>query len=339
MISAADFVHLPCTPDLIEGGIAYACQSLPHIYQPREASPPTRLRRLAAAVGVELAFRRYLAAQDIPFGVRNLTPFASPERFDVALGGRRCEIKSFFISRRLQVAALRVQPGLALKAPALVPLDHYSTDGQSADDLYLFAFLTGTVAQSAGHAPRAAGNGARTFLIHVMPRAWARPDAWISLGPLALKSDSDQSIRLELGGQDAGRNFVTRSVELPRRTRVEVEVDFHSLAFVHAEKAPGGQLGVHSPSRRETYLIGPRDWRDIWVQGQDLFLTGWMPRDEFRRRARLIPEGRRVFQFDETRTKNLAVAMSDMRPLAELLDRVRAWVSTRPGVPTQRQSA
>ena len=48
-----------------------------------------------------------------------------------------------------------------------------------------------------------------------------------------------------------------------------------------------------------------------------LFL-GWMTRQEFRTRAKLIPQGRRVFQFDRTKTRNLAVPVSDLKPIAEL---------------------
>ena len=55
------------------------------------------------------------------------------------------------------------------------------------------------------------------------------------------------------------------------------------------------------------------------------FLTGWITREEFRRRATLIREGSRVFQYDQTRTKNLAVPVSDLKPMSELFE--QAYVS------------
>jgi hypothetical protein len=55
----------------------------------------------------------------------------------------------------------------------------------------------------------------------------------------------------------------------------------------------------------------------------DIYLAGWITRQEFRRRASLIPEGSLVFQYRQTRTKNLAVAVSDLRPMNELFERLR----------------
>lgn len=325
MITISDLIRLPYTPDLTEGGIAYACRSLSHTYDRMGSSPFDRLRRIVAGVAVELAFRRYLGQQNIPFDVKGATPFTDPDRYDVSLGGHRCDIKSFLISHRTQITALRADLGLMLKAPALVPLDQYSAEGHSEEDLYLFAFLTGLIAASPDDMQKASEAGRPIYLIHTMPKSWTQPQNWIPLGPLALKSESDETLRLEIGGQDAGRDFVTRSIELAPRTRLEVEADFHSLAYVHVQSRPSARLGIHSPSRQETYLIEPTMWSNIWVYGMDIYLTGWISRGEFRRRASLIHEGSRVFQYDRTRTKNLAVPLGDLRPLPELFERVRKW--------------
>ncbi len=161
------------------------------------------------------------------------------------------------------------------------------------------------------------------YLIHTMPKSWTRPQSWISLGPLALKSESDETLRLEIGGQDSGRDFMTRKLELPPRTRIEAKGDFYSLAYIHIESKPKARLGIHSPTRKETYLIEPIAWSNIWVYGMDIYLTGWITREEFRRRASLIHEGSRVFQYDQTRTKNLAVPVSDLKPMSELFELVR----------------
>jgi len=57
----------------------------------------------------------------------------------------------------------------------------------------------------------------------------------------------------------------------------------------------------------------------------NIFLAGWIAREEFRRRAVLIREGSRVFQYDTTRTKNLAVPVRDLHPLGALLEKVKEW--------------
>ena len=210
-----------------------------------------------------------------------------------------------------------------LKAPALVPLDQYSADGHSDSDLYLFAFLTGLIAAAPDDLQKALDAKQPTYLIHTMPKSWTRPRSWISLGPLALKSESDETLALEIGGQDSGRDFMTRKLTLPPRTRIEVDGEFYSLAYIHIESKPKARLGIYSPPRKETYLVEPIAWSNIWVYGIDIFLAGWITREEFRRRASLIHEGSRVFQYDQTRTKNLAVPVSDLRPMSELFERIR----------------
>ncbi len=323
MITISDFLRIPYTPDLTEGGIAYAGRSLPHTYDRMGGSPFDRLRHIVAGVAVELAFRRHLTQQNIPFDIKGAAPFTDPDRYDVSLGGHRCDIKSFLISHRTQITSLRAEPELILKAPALVPLDQYSANDHSDNDLYLFAFLTGLVAASPDDLQKAVDANQPTYLIHTMPKSWTRPQPWIPLGPLVLKSESDETLRLEIGGQDSGRDFMTRKTELPPRTRIELDGDFYSLAYIHVESKPKARLGIYSPTRKETYLIEPITWSNIWVYGMDIFLTGWITREEFRRRASLIHEGSRVFQYNLTRTKNLAMPVSDLKPMSELFERVR----------------
>jgi hypothetical protein len=54
-------------------------------------------------------------------------------------------------------------------------------------------------------------------------------------------------------------------------------------------------------------------------------LTGWLTRAEFKQQADPIQEGARVFQYDRTRTKNLAVPVQNLKPISDLLERVSEW--------------
>lgn len=335
MISAADFVCLPYTPDLTEAGISYACRSLPHTYDHMGGSSFDRLRRIVVGIAVELAFRRFLLQQDVPFDVKGATAFTEPDRYDVALGGHRCDIKSFLISYREQIRSLSVAPEQLLKAPALVPLDQHAGEEHAPGDVYLFAFLTGLVAAAPDDVRKAAQADRPMYWMHAMPPAWVRPRTWTPLGSLVLKSESDEPLSIELGGQDGAREFITYALELPPHQRVEIKVGFHSLAYVHAGKRPSARLGLYSPARRETYLVAPVGWGNIWVYGMKIFLTGWITKDEFRQRASLLREGSRVFQYDRTRTKNLAVPVVDLRPLEKLLSLGRAQA----GPPSNASSA
>ena len=324
MITVNDFIHLPYTRDLTEGGIAYAVHSLPYTYNRMGGSVYERLRRIVAGVAVELAFRRFLAEQNVPFDVLGATPFTDPDHYDVALGGRRCDIKSFLITHREQISDMKRNPQLVLKAPALVPSDQNAAEGHTNQDLYLFAFLSGLVAASPGEVEKIVQSKQDAYLIHAMPDAWNRPESWNPLGTLALKSESQESLAVEIGGQDAGRALRSLEVQLPPKTRVQVDDPFHTLAYVHVKSPLKGRLGIHCAQRKGTYLIEPSDWGNIWVYGLDILLAGYLTRAEFNQRASFIREGARVFQYNRTRTKNLAVSVYDLRPISELLEDARA---------------
>jgi hypothetical protein len=325
MISVSDFIHLPYTRDLTEGGIAYAVHSLPYTYNRMGGSSYERLRRIVAGVAVELAFRRYLAEQDVPFDVMGATPFTDPDHYDVSLGGRRCDIKSFLITHREQIAEMKRNPQVVLKAPALVPSDQNAAEGHSNQDIYLFAFLSGLVWSSLDEMEKTKHTDKASYWLHAMPDTWNRPERWNPLGALALKSEAEETLTVEIGGQDAGRAMRSLEIRLPPRTRVRVDDRFFSLAYVHVQYPPRARLGLHSPQLKETHIIDPSDWNNIWVYGEDILLAGYLDRGEFNRRASFIREGARVFQYNRTRTKNLAVSVYDLRPLSELLARARAW--------------
>lgn len=330
MLSNSSLLRLPIPRDLIEGGIAYAVRSLPHTFDRKDGSPYDRLRRIVASVAVELAFRRHLSQLDIPFEVKGATPFTDPDRYDVTLGGHRCDVKSFLISHREQIQSLHSTPHLLLDAPALVPLDQYAAEGHRDDDIYLFAFVTGLLASAQRDLQKALAAGQPIHLINALPKEWGKPLNWNPLGTLAFKSDCNVSITVELNGQTEDREFVTETLVLPPRTRVEAKTNFFALAAVHVQSPPEGRIAVHSPARRDIYVIHPLEWGNIWVYGMDIYLTGWIPREEFRRRADLIREGTRVFQFEQTRTKNLALPIRELHPLEDLFERVRKWESEKP---------
>jgi hypothetical protein len=329
MLTSSDLIRLPFTADLTEGGIAYAVRSLPYTYNRMGGSPFDRLRRIVAGVAVELAFRRYLNQQEIPFDVKGATPFTDPDRYDVSLGGHRCDIKSYLITFRSQIAEMRRNPAIVLKAPALVPSDQHAGEGHSDKDLYLFAFLSGLVAASLEDLKKVNEAGQPAYLIHTMPEAWTRPQNWNPLGALALKSDSDETLTVELGGQAEGRGFLTRTVEVPAQTRVVVDDPFFALTYVHIHKMFKGRLGIYNTRRKETYVINHGEWGNIWIYGMDILLAGYMARNEFGRRASHLQAGARVFQYRETRVKNLALTVENLNPLPALLEQVREWENAK----------
>jgi hypothetical protein len=324
-MQSTDFLRFPFSHDLIEGGIAYATRLLSHSITHINDSQYDHLRHRVAGAAVELAFRRYLTQNRIPFSVKTATAFTDPDRYDVSLGGHRCDLRSFLISHREQIQDIRQDPGILLDAPALVPLDQDAGEGHHDEDIYLFAFTTGLIAASQDDLQKAITAGQPIHLMHAMPRKWANPRTWTPLGKLALKSESDPSITVELGGQTEDREFVSERLVLPPRTRVEAQTEYFSISSIHVERPPNARVAVRSPMQDETHVIQPSEWSNIWVYGMDIYLAGWISRGQFRNQADLISPGTRVFQYQRTRVKNLSLPVRGLFPLEVLLGKVKAW--------------
>lgn len=320
MLTHSDFIRLPYTPDLTEGGVEFALRSLAYSYEREGRSPYGRLRRLVANVAVEVAFRRHLSQNNIPFDVRSVTPFTDRERFDVVLGGRRCDIKSFLISHREQIKQIRQDPAVLLGAHALVPSDSHAGDGHSYDDIYLFAFMNGLVAASQADLQKAMAKKQPYYLVHVMPISWRKPITWTPLGELTLKSESAEELIVEINGQDAAREVKRVVVSLPPGGKVHVNESFHSITALHVRRKPEARVGIRCEREAEPHLIAPHDWSNIWVYGMDIFMVGYASYEEMGQRAILLPPNSRTFQYERTHVKNLSLSVSKLKPLKRLLD-------------------
>jgi hypothetical protein len=160
-----------------------------------------------------------------------------------------------------------------------------------------------------------------------MPDEWRKPAAWHPLGPLVVKSESDEGMLVEVSGQDEARGFLTRTVNLPPQKRVAIPESFYSVTSLHVKNLPAARLGIHSPVIKEAHVVPPLEWGNIWVYGMEIYLAGFISRAEFRQRAKFIPAESKVFQYAHTKTKNQAVPVSGLRSMQELFARVKEWAA------------
>ncbi len=323
MLTEDDLIRLSYTPGLTEGGIAYACRSLVHTYDRMGGNVFHRLRRIVAGIAVELAFRRYLHEQGVPFDTLGATPFTEPDHYDLALGRHHCDVKSYLVSHRRQISLLRRQPERILDAQALIPMDQFLADGHRGEDIYLFAFLLGLVTASRQEMERAQAAGQPIYLVHPLPKVWSKPAGWRPLERLTLKSEGEETLQVELGGQNAAREFITCRCELPSRTRVSPACEFYTLCYVHVPTLPTARLGLYAPACGDPYLIHPHEWGNIWVYGMEIWLIGWLTHAQFRAQATVLPAGTPAFPYARTRTRNLAVPVRALQPIWPLLERLR----------------
>ncbi len=328
MITSSDFITIPYTPDMTLGGIAYACKSLPYTYNRMGTSPFKRLQRIVAGVAVELAFRRYLSQGNIPHDSLGATPFTAPDRYDIAIGGRRCDLKSFLLIHKDKISQIRKDPGQLLNAQALVPTDQMTSSHLGDEDLFIFAFLTALLTPNQDSLKKAQEAEQPIYMIYPLPKNWTRSNHRTPLGTLALKSNATKQIKLELGGQDGEQKNLSEHIKLRPGIRMTAQGAFHVLHYLHTPDIPDGPVGVHSPALDETLIVNPLDWGNIWIYGMEIIFTGYMTRGEFRRRATPLPAGSHVFQYPRTSTSNFALPIRDLYPISGLFQQAKAWVST-----------
>ncbi len=309
-VSPADFLRLPYSADLSEGGIAYALRLLA-----RENTSYERLIRLTAEFAAQLALRRHLARLGVPFEVESALPLDDLSKYRLRLGARRCEIQPFFVSRPSQIKQALRNPEILLNAPALVSAEADAAEGRADSDFCLFAFVFGAKADSLrAEQPR--------YFLHILPPWWSAPAHWRPLGEMILKSEATLRVEAELHGLDEARGFLCERLILPPKTRVRVKQSFYSLSSIHLQGTPAARLGISVEKRAR--VIAPQDWRNIRIDGAEIFFAGYLSRGEFRRKAERLPPQADVFQYSRTRFKNLAVPVSALRPMRELFERARS---------------
>ena len=326
MSSFQTILRLPYDASLTVAGIEYAKKSLHYTFNRMHLGLEARLRKIVAGVAVELAFRRWLQGQSVPYELLGATPFTEKDKYDLRLGGRRCDVKSFLISDRPQISALRRDPAWLNAAEALVPEDQFQSDRLGEEDIYLFGFLAGLETRTARDLQRALAAEQPVYLVHTVgqPR-WHGAGAWRSLGRLVFKADADTPVDLEAGGQVGDHTARVEQLRLEPRVRTASLAEFYSLLYLHVPSLPGGPVGVHSPELRESAVIEPHKWVNIWVYGIEVFMAGWLPKAEFRSLSRRLPAGSAVLQYPRTQTNNRAVPVPQLRPVDELADKVRQW--------------
>jgi hypothetical protein len=320
MLVASDLLVLSFSTELTQAGITYTCHSLHHLITQEGNKDLTWLQCNMSEKAVELAFRRYLGAQGIPFGNLEHKPFIDPGLYDITLAGRHCDLRSCPIFRKDIIHRINIDSSYLLRMTALVPVDQLVSDFINDADYYIFAFTTGLVTPRRVDIIRAQNAGLSIYLVHPLPLDWIRPSSWRPFGRLELESESDQPIMLEFGGQGADRQFQTEVIAIPSYQKVYAQGDFYMLAYVHVAEIPSGRVSIYSPGLNQVHMIRPYEWRNIWVYGMDIILAGYITRAEFRHRCRHLPVSSQFerWKFPDAGVKAQGVLVSDLYPLKDL---------------------
>ncbi len=295
------FLTLPYHQDYTLAGLEDVLRQLA---RPRHGLALPAARTLLAQRAAELALRRLLAADAIPYENLPAAAFQAADRFEVALGGRRCTVAAELVTASRTRARLLRQPAEILTHALHLQRRELQRPTSGPDDLWLGALVLAALPARAAP-PRA--------LIHLLPAAWASPSRWQPLADLALKSEHSEPLEVELIGLDARRAYQTCRLTLPPAQRVSVPLEFYSLAAVRAFARPLARLGLHCPAvGGQPTLLGPPGWRELWLTGEQVIFAGYASHAEISRRARPHPD-------------RLSLLIRDLHPLPELFAAARAW--------------
>lgn len=323
-LTTADLVTLAYSDQYSLAGVQQACESLLHGTRLADDVEPARLRSAVAAVAFEMALRRWLDEAQVSYQLPAHALGAPGALRQLALGGRKCELRPSMLTHAGGVQSVQADAGWLLGTSALVTPAELSAERLAEEDIFMFGCVTGSVAHSLRETQRAAAHAQPLCLVHIPPRPWLGLGSWRSLGQLVLKSAAKQPLQVELGGLDRAHQKLHCTLLLQPMQRTEVPADFYCLRYVCAADLPDGVLGVHSPALRQTPLITPRQWHNIWFYGLQVHLCGWLNKRDFRSRSVRLAAGTRVRQYVRTEQVLQALEMARLRPLARLLELMRA---------------
>lgn len=314
---------------MTQAGIDYVCQNWATIQNNREGQFYfDRLREIIVQKAVELAFRRHLAEMEVPHQWVEPSIYSQPDYHGIALGGRRCVIIGGLVSSKEDISRMRTTPRMILNELALAPIEENRESHVGREDVVVFALVGGLVARGWDDVKAAQAAGEPTYFIYPMPKRWAQPSGWKELGRISLKSESEDRLVVEIGGQDKSRRFLAEQVNLPPRTRLLIEKKFYSISYLHVGDSVGGRVGIHSKMLDETILIRPQQWGNIWVYGMQILLLGYMQRGEFLNNAEAIQMGTHVFQARHgTQQEYMGMPINELHAMKDLFQRTRKWAN------------
>jgi hypothetical protein len=313
-VTAADQVMLPYDSQFSYAGVQYACKSLSLAYSRMIIEDPDTLRGLVTGVALEMAARRWLEEQPVRYNRLSAAAFTDPRRFDLAIGGRRCNLKSILIANKREITRLHAHPGELLKIQVAIPIEELETDQMNEQDIYLFGFVTGLSARHPADTEKALASEQPVYLMRGLPAGtWGGASPWQSLGGLVLKSNARETMHIEVSGLGANREPLLDKLELPPRVRTSVNADYFAVQYLRVDRPPDGEVGLHSPALGLTELIAPTDWWNIWVYGMRVYLCGWISKHDFRAESQ-----RPDATFPPAVARNRVLPISALQPMSTL---------------------
>jgi hypothetical protein len=325
VLTPSDFVYLDFTNELTQGGIAYACRSLVRTFHPYETAISKQIHQVVTEIAVELAFRRYLVTHRIPHVSQKTKPFTQPDRQNLYMGGRMCQIKSLLITHRDTISCIRKDRKFLLQTPVKVPINLFESDHLTDKDILIFAYATGLVTSTKIDLELAVSANQPSYCIQLLPKTWSQPTKWRSLGELVLSTTNSIPVTIEISGSSQTREFLTERLHLLPQEKTYPQSEFYSINLLHNTQIHGAKINIYSPTLNISYFSERKDWSNIWVYGMEIILVGFITLGEFKQLARPLTSGGQVIHSGKSSSRAVMLSAKKLRPLADLFRSAKDW--------------
>jgi hypothetical protein len=315
MITARDFIHCSPSPLLLQAAADFAYRGLV-LHSSHPVPSDAALQAAVADSLARICFQRYLAANQIPFQVDPDGSIRDPMRYRLEIGGRRCQIRNFFVCSADQRIALGTGSGICEQAAVLLPFDVLSSDIPREHDVLVFSAVMAesvrTLIQTQGRVLQ----GAPSFVLARLDRFYR--EKAMAGGGVCLRNEGAGALDCRLTGVTVGRSWREERIRLAPGEGVR-SAGWSALAGLRAELPPVARLLLERGEPPSRMRIEPAHWINLWLYGCHIVYFGWLTKNEYRRYADLLPAGSENWFYHRTRGLNWAIPVRRLHSLANMI--------------------
>jgi len=248
-----------------------------------------RLRRLAAANVVTLAWTHHLAAKSGRVQLLGAVPRA-PVVTQIQWGIRRGWLVPTWVFQPeicevLQQGSFRAERGLAVAPWAL-----RETATAREDDLMFFGLLLATEAPDQAQAAPVQAAGQSATVVHWLPAYWHRSAA----PQMTFTLKAEEHLSVTLYGMDVHGRPLRHAVILRADEAHRLTLPWQGVHALETRVWPRGRVGLQADGRG-VHVISPEAWENIYLYGKAVWLLGFTTWRKFWRQARYLRRGARSF--------------------------------------------
>ena len=322
-INRQDWMPWPIDSSLTMAGVAYACQTLSRQISLNKSPNLRQIRSIVPQISTELAVRRWLDKERLPYILHEEQPFTNPARPSIFLGGRRVEVHGIYLSSHRQIPGDFHNPDNPLPIEIKLPEKLGSSTCATVNDLFIFAIYMGLATHTSCDLGKVLSREQPVFPIAVpKDKEWRNSTHTSSLGKLLISAEKPEGLNLELVGCTKTHTRYKEIVTLDGQTAV-TDLEMSSLFYIHPDRLPSSDIQIFSPVLKTCWHIQPGVWVNLWIYGNRLYFLGWSTWRKLQPASSPTPGFAQRHSFWQQNINQIVVKYAALRPMRELIQCIR----------------